>query len=232
MRPEIGAVGGDIDRNVADDADALLSGVLAQLLPLAAEFKLNIAVEPHLIGQLFLPGRNGLGLVVADIRFPCIVTGAAVRVLDRHIKRIVLQPVRVFADKILKFFRLLCAAVAVGLTQQCESGMIHLAVVDGAAVIAKVRVIALVLGQEPLVDQFLQIDQVRISGKGRERLIRGIAISCGAQRKDLPVCLARLHKEIYEFACRHGKAADAVRARQTENREQNTAFAHMYLLFL
>ena len=67
LAPDIRRVHRDIDRDVADQADALLAGIGLQGLPLAEEQELDKAVELDLILQLFRIGPHGKVPVHPDV---------------------------------------------------------------------------------------------------------------------------------------------------------------------
>ena len=67
--------------------------------------------------------------------------------------------------------------------------MIQKTVVYGSSIFGDLA-LTLFRGQKPFPDQFLQVNKIRVSGKGGKSLIGGIPIACRSQGKDLPEALA------------------------------------------
>src|SRR5205814_9919587 len=82
IAPEVDAVVGDEDGDVADEADAAAAGVVVQGLPLAVEEELDEAVVVDLPGEGFARVRQRGRLSRAQRRVPLGPGGAAVFVLQ------------------------------------------------------------------------------------------------------------------------------------------------------
>ena len=205
--------------------NTLLSGIVLELFPLSRELELHILVESDVVLQLFRPCFYSRRLVVADIGLPAARTGSRVRFFDRHEEGVVGQPEFVLFFERGKFLRVLVAASLVSYPQKAQAPLILLAVVHLHA-IAEVHRVALFLREQALRDQVLKADQIRISRKGRERLIGRIPVSRRTKGQDLPVGLPRFLQKIHKLICLLRKAADPVLAGQAEYRKQNSACTH------
>jgi len=87
-------------------------------------------------------------------------------------------------------------------------------------------------GQQALTDQGLQIDEVRVSGKGGKGLIGRIPVACRSQRQDLSEALPCIRQVINELTRFSRKASDPVQAGKAEDRKQYTALSHTHLIFI
>ena len=67
--------------------------------------------------------------------------------------------------------------------------MIQGRIVDIRIILSQIRFSTFLFGQKFLCDEFLQVDEIRISGKGGKGLIGGIPIAGRSDGKDLPVGL-------------------------------------------
>src|SRR5262249_47006875 len=68
--------------------------------------------------------------------------------------------------------------------------------------------------QQPILDQKLRTDQLRIAGESREALIGGMTVARWTEREDLPPLLPGVDQPLDPVACGGAQIADAVRARQ------------------
>src|SRR3984957_902167 len=102
MRPNIGAVVRNIDRNVAHDADAVTTAAISYLFPLAKEFELGKAVIRQLGRQFPPPFLENSRIPSTDSRIPMNPRLEIVNFLAGHEERIVLQPLRVLLAKIVE----------------------------------------------------------------------------------------------------------------------------------
>ena len=69
------------------------------------------------------------------------------------------------------------------------------------------------------LDQFLQINEIRISCKCGKRLVRGIPVSGRSKWQDLPVFLTRFCKLIYKSVSFFRKTSDSIVGRDTGYRQ-------------
>src|SRR5450432_664330 len=95
MRPNVGAVVGNVNRNVAHNADPEATAVALDLLPLPEKFKLRELVKFDL-GEKFLPPfPHGTGIPFPQSRIPVHPDGVAEESFARHEERIIFQPASV-----------------------------------------------------------------------------------------------------------------------------------------
>src|SRR5215831_13053972 len=92
MRPNVGAVGGNENRDVSDDPDTFGSGIIPEGFPLAKEEKLPERMPLHPVGEFLLGGRKTCGLASSVSLGPLIPSLLFVRILQSHEERKVLQP--------------------------------------------------------------------------------------------------------------------------------------------
>ena len=134
LRPDVRGVERHIDGHVADEADALAVGVIAQRLPLAEEEDLQEDPEVHLVLQLLVRPLHGLAAVQAQILIrPLAPAGHAVAALERHEQRVIPDP-GVVPPEGRHLLREALPAAFVGQAQHREAVGVDLAVVDAGGV--------------------------------------------------------------------------------------------------
>ena len=79
--------------------------------------------------------------------------------------------------------------------------------------------------QPAAIRELAKIDEQRVSGKGRETLVRRIAVASRPQRQHLPDSLPRSHQGLDEFKRLGPQVADAVRAGERRDMQQNSRTA-------
>ena len=220
--PGIGTVERHINRNVPDEADALLLRVGAECFPLTGEFILLELPEADLLPELRACGMECFRLAESQVLIPFAPASAFIFLFQCHEQRIVFEPVGIFLCKTIEVFILLFREPAIGGAQGFESAPVHLSVIDGGSFLPEIECIALLFFQESLLDQSLQIDEVRISRKGRKTLVGRIAEPRRSERQDLPVGLSGLFQEIDKVAGFLRKTADSVFRGQTGNGAQDS----------
>ena len=205
MLREIHGITRDIDRDIADDGDALLVRIGPQALPLPVKLVLRETVE-----------------ILRIVR------------LRSHELRVRRQPVHRVPDELTIRFLLLRVGRNIalparpllktpeGLQEQREAAEIQLLIADLRSIRPEIHRVALLARQQFLIDQRLQIDEIRIARKGRKALIRRIAIARRPDRKHLPVGLPALREEIHEAVGLLSECSDAVGTWKSEHRHQNT----------
>ena len=219
MRPEVGAVMRDVDRDVADDPDALRSGIRSQRLPLLQELILDIFVKCDFPLQLLRPFCAGFFPVFRDIALPRLKISPAVRVLQSHEKCVVGEPVGIFLFENGKFRLFLIPASLEGFLKKRQAAAIQPAVIDLRRILPEIGPVTLFSGQKPLFDQLLKRDKIRISRKCRKGLIRRIPVSGRPDRQYLPAGHPCVCQIIHKPVCFLRKTADAVLPRQAEDRK-------------
>ena len=190
VRPRICTVECHIDRDVSHDADPFFVGVVFERAPLLGEQILLVAVKCDIVSELLLIPCHSLRLPETDILAPLNPRHALQRILDRHVHRIVFQPLLIFADKRL-VFRIrpeICPLKSPA--EKLEPCVVYFLVRHLPGIVSKVDRQALLLREEPLLDQRIQADVIRAARKSRKRLVRRIPIPCRSQRQDLPQCLS------------------------------------------
>src|SRR5579872_785705 len=189
MSPHIGAVLGDVDRNVTHDVDAVTTTAISHLPPLPKEFELGEPVKLQLRGQFLLPMLQGRGVPLPYSRIPMDPGSVVVDFLACHEECIVLQPFLVFLAKDIKGTTVRLRSVRKESPRSLAKEFLfegdHSIV--GHMLGRKIRSTSQVRGrQKTFLTKSYQIYEQRISGKCREALIRRIAVSGGVQRQNLP----------------------------------------------
>ena len=95
MRPHVGAVVRDENRQIAHDADRSRAAGVSQPLPLLEEQELRQLVLPDLPGAAPLPARDRRWIALRDVGFPRGPGDVALHLLDGHEQREVVEPARV-----------------------------------------------------------------------------------------------------------------------------------------
>ena len=152
--------------------------------------------------------------------------------LEGHVEGVVVQPL-VLAAKGLHRRPVPGIAGLEGLAQQSEAGGVDPAVVHIAALAAPVLRLQLRGGEEAVLRQEIQVNEVGVAGKGGEALVGAVAIAGGAQGQQLPVLLAGGPEEIGKGVGLPSQGADAVGGGEGGDMHEDTAVAvHSPSLFL
>jgi len=139
--------------------------------------------------------RQGLRLALAQRGFPGVPGSAVVNVFERHEDGEIVQPEGLLRLEslvlLLKFFGVNVLEILVSLIQYAQfpadhRPIIHVVGGEGGPV-SQVGWL-----EQFFVYQLIQADQVGVAGKGREALVRRIAVAGGAQGQHLPQGAARL----------------------------------------
>ena len=150
--------------------------------------------------------------------------GAAVNFLQSHKQTVIRQPAFVFRNE--GFIGLVRAETVEGQFQDIHSVGILGTEIHSLRVIAPVDGGNLLLGQQSLLGQGVQINEIVVSGTGGKGLVGGIAVACWGQRQNLPAGLTRLFQKVHKSICLFSHSADPVGPRQGCDVHQNTALAH------
>ena len=165
--PGVGAVGGNKDRDVANDLDPAFVRIVAQCGPLFEKSELCVLAQVHLIGQLGAPLGQCVGLALDELDLPRVPHGAAVRGLEGHEQSIVVQPVFFFLAETLKRCTLARLRVAIesphGALQHVHFPVDHRSIVDVVRGQVRRRVQVL-CRQVSALHQPLEVNQQRIPG--------------------------------------------------------------------
>ena len=143
--------------------------------------------------------------------------------LAGHVQGIVRQPAAVLRLKGGHLRLIPLPASVLGLLQHGEAALINPSVVHVPGIGSPVLALHLIPGQQPVLDQQLQVDEIGIPGVGGKALIGGVAIAGGAQRQHLPAVLPGGVEKIGKVIGGLAQSPDAVGRRQGKYRHQNAA---------
>ena len=199
MGPGVRGIEGHINRDVPDKLNSVFICVFFQFFPLDTEFVLEIFVELDV--EIAFPPVVVQGVVPAllDVLGPFLPGGPVKAELHCHEEGVVLQPVRILLDEADEIGILGDVAALVGQVQQGEALLVNLAIVHLGRVVPEIAGRAFLLRQQALLDQDLQVDEIRVPRKGGEGLIGRIPVAGGRQGQYLPVALARLPQLVNEI---------------------------------
>ncbi len=226
MDPDVGAVMGHEDRQIAHDDNPSRAAGVAHALPLLEEEELRQLVHPHVPGQSRRPPRDGRRITRGDGRLPIRPGRLIVSGLDGHEEREIVQPTRVPAAEPIE-------AIAQGGGSRRLEAIEHarperLAVCDDGGEIdvsvGKRRLAARLGGREPsLFDQRIEADEQRIARECGETLVRGIAVAGGTERQHLPEALAGRGEQIDELEGARAQIPDAEASGQGGRMQEHAA---------
>ena len=223
--PDVGAVEGNVDRDVAENGDAAARRLGADPAPLPEEQELDVAVEPHLVGELCTRRGERGGAARAQLAVPALPLAAAVAGLERRVQRPVVEPRRLLRgggerrQLVAQQRRRVAAEVLPGAAQQRLLPRRHRRVVD-ALVGERGRPFERRGGQEALLDQLVGGDQQRVAGERRRAAVGGVVGDGGAERQHLPDALAGGSRPGQERRGGGAEVADPEAARQRGGVEQ------------
>ena len=214
LRPYVRRVVGDVQRQVADDADAEAVDVRLERLPLAEKLKLHELPEEVFVALAQQKGVERAPFAEAVGALPSIERCAAVRRLQRHEQG-------VFVKTPLLHKGAECGVVPVktgkGRAQQGVLFAVQHAVID--ALFARER-LHLRAVYEAEAEELFDIDQVRVARSAEYGLIGRIAVARLHQGQHLPIAHARRVQKIGKGARLFAHRADAVLARQRRDMQQ------------
>ncbi len=153
-----------------------------------------------------------------DILRPGTEGHVAEEAFQGHEQGKVVQPPEVAVTEIPVGIVFADVAAPIGFAQQFKPVFIQLVIVYFGTVYAKVQFIAFRSGQDTLLNQAVQADEIGVSRKGGKGLVGGIIgipVGGDAQRQDLPVALTGFLQPVHKTVGFFVKAADAVFGRQT-----------------
>ena len=169
--PEIGGVQGDVDGDVSHQCNALLAGVCTEPVPLAVKLVLQELVEVDLLCQRPTSPRQRLRLPPLEFRRPLRPSPTAKVPLQRHKQGVVLQPVRFGVTERPEICRWSHSESFIRLPQNrqplpVQQSKIHLIRTRTPGDFIHFR-----LGQKPVLNQKIQVNEIGIPSKGGEGLI-------------------------------------------------------------
>ena len=214
--PYIGRVGGNVNRDITDDLNALFVGILAQCRPLLEEDILQKNPEIHLVTQLCGHFFECCRLAVAHILVrPHVDRHVMVfLLLERHKQRVIRQPFTVLLSEDGNFLTHFRCHAAVCLAEQRPAGIGQLLEIRGIRRSVEVALTNLIRGEQTVLNEQIHVDQIRIARRCRKALVRRIAEAGMTERKHLPVGLMRRCQKIYKITGGLAHGAHAVRRRQ------------------
>ena len=188
IQPDVGAVVGQKDRQVADEGDPARVGVAAQRLPVAGEPPLDEAGELDVAGVVAAEVRQRLPVAIAQGRGPAGPLHLPLRALDRAVDGEIVQP----------SLRLLGEPAKIRIVRAPAPGegreSLGQLLVAGAALVAR--------GEETVIAQALGVDQGGVPGERRLGAVRRIAVPGRADREHLPPALSGGSQEVDHLARR------------------------------
>ena len=228
MCPDIDTVQRNVDRQVTNDLNALFVGIFLQCIPLFEEEELQHFPEVHFRRKLLLGVPDYMRIVVTQSRLPVLPWSAVIFLFQRHEEGVVLQPVAVEPAEIMVFFRqrillqeLICRFAKDRITFFVENTVID---VIGFAFPVDINIVFLF--DETFGTELIQIDEVRITGEGGERLIRRISVTGWTDGKQLPVGLSRFLQEGNKISCGLSHGADTLIGSKGGEVHQNAVTSH------
>ena len=164
--PDVRTVKSHINRNVTDDLNSILVGVILQCSPLGIKLILQPGIEVDLLTAQLPVMLHGLLFPVPDIFIPLIPAHTVEVFFYSHIKTIFSDPLAVFFFEYFKSFFRLFQTADISFFQQSKTGSVQFSIVDISGITAKITGITLFLQKQSFFDQLIQIDKIRISSKG------------------------------------------------------------------
>ena len=215
IRPHVRRIGRDVEGDVADEADAQPVDIGAQILPLAAEFVLQEQPEEIFTAVFGQKAFEGGGIAQAVFLLPAVEARPAVRLFERHEQGI-----------LVKFSPL---------DERRKGGIAHIEPRKGAAQHGEFDVVQEAVidvpdaaqgahlggAEQPLRDEALHVEQVRVARSAEHRLIGRIAVPRLHEGQHLPVAHAGGVQEVGKAPRALAQRADAVPARQRGDVQQH-----------
>ena len=224
VRPHVGAVRGNVYRDIAYDLYPVLVAVAVESVPLPPEDVLHEFVELYLVLQFVRVLLDSFGLSQLDGFLPFSPGSVAESLLEGGKQRVVLQPVALVHHE---------GGVAHIVGESCESLLqqrhLHapyLVVVNKGGVGAVIRLHNGTPGKVAVLRKFVKVDEQRVPGKGRKRLIGRIPIAGGSYREHLPVFLSGAPEPVGEALCFRAESSYAVGGRQAGDMHEYSAASH------
>ena len=222
LRPDVRAVGGDIHRQVADDAHTVRVRIGAHRVPLAGKLRLQIRVQQH--ARVELCGRlcERVRIPVAQRGRPGIPRRTALLFLQSHVQAVIHEP-RLCCERGAQCGR--DGSLFARKRRSPERGLarVHAAVVHAHRIAAPVDGAHLIGRERAARHERLRRQQIGAAGKGRRRQVRRVRAVRRVEGQDLPVALPGGSEEIDKFPGGCAQIADAARPRQSRHRQQDTA---------
>ena len=189
---------GDVDRDVAEEADVARVAVRLQRGPLPVEEKLPEGVHPDGLPVLLVGVVEGLRVAVHEVVFPLMPRGAAVSVLQRHKQRVVVEPVRLLVAERVEWVFEAVAVIPKALVGRLQDRFLarHEAGVVDVVVGQLFERSHVVGGEEPGFEERARTDQERVAGEGRQAGVGRCPVPDRPQRQHLPEALVGASEQI------------------------------------
>ena len=129
---------------------------------------------------------------------------------QRHEKRVVGQPVHVFAGEVFHRLHVPPRGALKRGAQHREAVFPQPSVIHARGVCAPVHVLHLAASEKALPDKEVEVYQIWIPRESGKGLIGRVAAACVAKRQYFPIALARCGEKIHKVVRRLTQSADAV----------------------
>ena len=163
--------------------------------------------------------------VQADVVVPFVERTQTEVLLDGGKQRISFEPGALRAAEGGYGLGIACATAQKGLVQHVTPVLEDTAIVHARRICAPVHALQLLRQQQPVLDQQVQVDQIRVAREGGRALIRRVAKAGGAEREHLPVGLACFGEKIGEGVSIPAQRPDTIGRGQGGDVHQNAAAA-------
>ena len=169
--PGVRTVKRNVDRDVSDHLHSLIICISFQCCPLFKKAELLETVKSHFFCKLLSFFSQCSFFSVFEFRRPFDPADSIQAVLDCHIQAVIFQPGSIFFYKLPVLLICLTVIIFKGFSQKPKSGIINLLIIHIALVCTPVTVLAITFIQISLFYKSFQINKIRISRKGRKRLV-------------------------------------------------------------
>ncbi len=222
--PDVGAVVGDEDGEVADQPDAQLVALVAQRLPVVVEEELFESVLVDLGAQGATGAIERSPIARAELRLPFRPRAVAPGLLDRGVEREVLQPACVRGAEGFEVRMIVRppAVRGVGIAQLRHPPGARRRVVHASAAKAR-RVRERGAGEKTFLGQALEADEQRVPRERGVRAVRRVAVPERPDRQHLPPALPGIVQRARERVRLRPQVAAPVRTGERRQMEQDAA---------
>ena len=220
VHPDVHAVGGDVERKVADHAHAPVVYAFLDRQPLSEKDELLEAVEIHFFR---VPGAR-LGkrpfVSVGKSAFPVPPLGAPLGG-KCHKQRVIFQPVFFLCRELRHFFAKRRSNSSVRRTEDAGRILTRKVVVHEIGLAAIFRVFGLFRSEQTVLEQSRRIDEEAVARKGRYSGIGRISRAYDRERQHLPPVETHIHRHIDKHVDVARKTTYPVNARHREQRHKH-----------
>ena len=138
-----------------------------------------------------------------------------------HVHGVVGQPAAVFFHEFRNFRCIAFPALCLCLGQYGEAVVVNAGVVNVGSVVVPLDALQVICFQQTVLDQHIQIDEVRVACVGGKALVGGVAVAGGACGQDLPPGLLGFYQKVDEIIGCLAHGTDTVGGGQGGNGQQN-----------